>query len=62
MMRVAGTISRVLALRDDALAAEQARVLEYERSVLLEDEIKHQSRKATVQELAKLAAFRASIG
>jgi len=43
MARAAGPIGRVLALRDDALTAQQAGVLEDERPILLEQRIKHES-------------------
>jgi len=43
MMRATGSISRILALGDDALAAEQACVLEHERTIMLVLGIEHQA-------------------
>jgi len=43
MARAAGPVRRGLALRHDALAAEQAGMLEYERPILLEHLIEHES-------------------
>jgi len=44
--RAAGRIARAPALRDDALAAELARVLEYNRARLVKDAIQYNSRPA----------------
>jgi hypothetical protein len=56
MMRAAGAVTRVLALRDDALTAEQASVLEYERSVMLKLGIEHEPASGLANEPAEHSA------
>jgi hypothetical protein len=43
MMRAAGTVARVLTLRDDALASEQASVLKDQCAVVVELLIQHEA-------------------